>query len=205
MGDCPKQRISGEGGPRRHQSPLPKLLRSFDLPSRGRLTPGLGAMDSEARPPGPLSPLGLGVTAAVVAIDQIAKLVVMAQLPEGQPIPVLPILTLFHTRNTGIAFSMFEGTGFGLVALPLVVTAVVLIFWARNRDGGRLAAAGFALILGGAIGNLIDRIRLGYVIDFLLLHLGNWTLFVFNLADAALTLGPLLLIVVFLRPTKQSA
>ena len=100
---------------------------------------------------------------------------------------------------------MFENTGFGLVALPLAVTAVVLVFWVRNRDGGRLASAGFALILGGALGNLIDRLRLGYVVDFLLLHLGDWTLFVFNLADAALTLGPLLLILAFLRPAKHSS
>ena len=72
----------------------------------------------------------------------------------------------------------------------------------RNRDGGRIAAAGFALILGGAVGNLIDRLRFGYVIDFLLLHIGDRTLFVFNLADAALTLGPALLLVVYLWPAK---
>jgi signal peptidase II len=158
--------------------------------------------DVAEKPPGPLSAFGLGIAAAVVVVDQFAKLVVEARLPEGEAIPILPILSLFHVRNTGIAFSMLEGTGFGLVLLPLVVTAVVLVFWARNREGGRLAAAGFAMILGGAIGNLIDRLRLGYVIDFLLLHFGDWTLFVFNLADAALTVGPALLLLIYLWPAK---
>ncbi len=163
----------------------------------------MAELHSTERPPGPLSAFGLGIAASVVIVDQIAKLIVQANLPEGQAIPVLPILTLLNVRNTGIAFSMFAGSGVGLVLLPLAVTAIVLVFWARNREGGRLAAAGFALILGGAIGNLIDRVRLGYVIDFLLLHFGDWTLFVFNLADAALTIGPAMLLLVYLWPAKS--
>ena len=165
----------------------------------------MAELQTHSRPPGPLSGFGLGIAGAVVAIDQIAKLIVEARLPVGQAIDVLPILTLLHVRNTGIAFSMLADSGIGLILLPLVVTAVVLAFWANNREGGRLAAAGFALILGGAIGNLIDRLRLGYVTDFLLLHFGTWTLFVFNLADAALTLGPVLLILAYLWPAKRTA
>jgi signal peptidase II len=160
---------------------------------------------SHSRPPGPFSVSGLAIVATVIVVDQIAKLIVAARLPEGQAIDVLPILTLLHVHNTGIAFSMLAGSGFGLILLPLVVTAIVLVFWARNREGGRLAAAGFALILGGAIGNLIDRLRLGYVTDFLLLHFGSWTLFVFNIADAALTLGPALLILAYIWPAKKDA
>ena len=163
----------------------------------------MAEIHSRARPPGPLSAFGLAIVAAVVVIDQISKLIVQARLPEGQPIDVLPILTLLHVHNTGIAFSILANSGFGLILLPLVVTAIVLAFWAHNREGGRPAAAAFALILGGAIGNLIDRLRLGYVTDFLLLHFGNWTLFVFNLADAALTLGPALLLLVYLWPAKK--
>ncbi len=171
-----------------------------------------------AKPPGPLSAFGIGIVVAVVVIDQLAKLVVQARLPEGQAIDVLPILTLLHVRNTGIAFSMFAGSGIRLVLLTLLITALVVVFWARSREGGRVAAAGFALIVGGAIGNLIDRLttgqsggslldrlNTGYVTDFLLLHFGNWTLFVFNLADAALTLGPALLLVVYLWPTTKDA
>lgn len=156
-------------------------------------------------PEGPLSPLGLGVVVAVVVLDQIAKFAAEAMLPLGEAIELLPILTLYRVANTGIAFSFFAGSGVALIILMLVVSAVVIGFWMRTREGGRLAAIGFALILGGAIGNLIDRVRLGYVVDFLLLHLGDWTLFVFNLADAALTLGPALLILVYLFPGKGTA
>ena len=82
--------------------------------------------------------------------------------------------------------------------MALAVTAVVVGFWVTTRDGGFLADLGYALILGGALGNLADRLRLGYVVDFLHLHLGERTLFVFNLADAALTLGPAALIAAYL-------
>lgn len=164
----------------------------------------MAEIHSRARPPGPLSAFGLSITVGVVVADQISKLIVEARLPEGHPVAVLPILALLHVRNSGIAFSMLANSGFGLVLLPLAVTAVVLAFWAHNREGGKAAAAGFALILGGAIGNLIDRLRLGYVTDFLLLHFGDWTLFVFNLADAALTLGPALLLVVYLWPAPAA-
>ncbi len=161
---------------------------------------------SHARPPGPLSAFGISIVVAVVVIDQLSKLIVQARLPVNHPpVDVLPILSLLHVHNTGIAFSMLANSGVSLIALPLAVTAIVLAFWAHNHEGGKPAAAGFALILGGAIGNLIDRLRLGYVTDFLLLHFGNWTLFIFNLADAALTLGPMLLLLVYLWPAKKDA
>ncbi len=166
----------------------------------------MAEIHSHERPPGPLSAFGLGIVAAVVIVDQIAKMIVVARLPVDHPaVDVMPILALLHVHNTGIAFSLLANSGVSLVALPLAVTAVVLAFWSHNREGGRLAATAFALILGGAIGNLIDRLRLGYVTDFLLLHFGDWTLFVFNLADAALTLGPALLLVVYLWPAKKDA
>jgi len=157
------------------------------------------------RPHGPLSVLGAGVVVAVVAIDQIAKAIAEATLPLGQMIDILPFLALYRVHNTGIAFSMFAGTGVPLIGLMLVVTAIVIAFWLQSRDGGRLAAIGFALILGGAFGNLIDRVRLGFVVDFLLLHIGETTLFVFNLADAALTLGPVVLLIVYLWPAMHEA
>jgi signal peptidase II len=117
-------------------------------------------------------------------------------------VELLPILTLYRVENTGIAFSFLSGGGLPLMALTLVIAAVVVGFWVRANDGGKIAAAGFALIVGGAVGNLIDRVRLGSVVDFLLLHFGERTLFVFNLADAALTIGPALLIVTYLFPAK---
>jgi signal peptidase II len=154
------------------------------------------------KPEGPLTFFGAAIVIATVAVDQVAKLVAVAQLPIGSPVELLPILTLYRVENTGIAFSFLSGGGLPLMALTLVIAAVVVGFWVRANDGGKIAAAGFALIVGGAVGNLIDRVRLGSVVDFLLLHFGERTLFVFNLADAALTIGPALLIVTYLFPAK---
>jgi len=157
------------------------------------------------RPDGPLSAVGLSVVVAAVALDQFAKAVAEAKLPLGEVYDVLPILALYRVHNTGVAFSMLAGgSSAALIVFTLAVAAIVTVFWVRSHDGGRLAAAGFALILGGAIGNLVDRLRLGYVVDFLLLHVGGWTLFVFNLADAALTLGPVLLVLVYLWPARTA-
>jgi signal peptidase II len=159
----------------------------------------------EGRPAGPFSPLGATTVLAVIAVDQVAKLWAATALTAGRAVDLLPFLALLRVENTGIAFSIFAGSGVPLVLITLVVTAVVIAFWLTARDGGRLASLGFALILGGAVGNLIDRVRLGYVIDFLWLHLGARTLFVFNIADAALTLGPLLLLLAYLWPVRRAA
>ena len=154
------------------------------------------------RPDGPLSVFGAGVVALVVAADQLAKALAEAALPLGLVIDVQPFLAFYRVHNTGIAFSMFAGSGVVLIGLMLAVTAIVVAFWLQGGDGGRLAAIGFALILGGAFGNLIDRLRLGFVVDFLLFHVGDTTLFVFNLADTALTFGPAVLLVVYLWPAR---
>jgi signal peptidase II len=156
------------------------------------------------KPDGPLSPLGAAVVVLTVIVDQAAKFAAIAALPPRQPIELIPgLLTLFRVENTGIAFSFLAGGGLALAALTVVIALVVAWFWVRAEEGGRLVTLGFALILGGAVGNLIDRLRLGSVVDFLYLHLGDRPLFVFNLADAALTLGPILLIAVYLWPGKE--
>ena len=158
----------------------------------------------DIKPDAPLSVLGLTVIAGVTVLDQITKLVADALIPLGSQIPLLPILSLYRVNNTGIALSFLTDSGAVPIVLMVVVTAIVLIMWQRSEDGGRLAAIGFALIIGGAVGNLIDRLRLGHVIDFLFLHLGRQPLFVFNLADAALTIGPALLVVLFLWPARSA-
>jgi signal peptidase II len=156
------------------------------------------------KPEGPLSILGLSIVAAVIVVDQVTKLIAEARLPLGESIDVLPILTLYLVHNTGIAFSALSGAGAGvLVGVTVAISIGVIAFWVRSHEGGRLVTTGFALILGGALGNLIDRLRFGYVLDFLLLHIGDRTLFVFNLADAALTLGPVFLIAAYLWPAAE--
>ncbi len=155
------------------------------------------------RPAGPLSPLGFLVTIGVVIIDQAAKVWATATLTPGVGIDVLPILTLYRVQNTGIAFSLFAGIGAVLTLFTIAITIGVVIFWMRSEDGGNVATIGYAAILGGALGNLIDRVRLGHVVDFLLLHFGGRVLFIFNPADAALTCGPVLLIVLYLLFAKR--
>lgn len=148
--------------------------------------------------------MGVSIIAAVLIIDQASKLLAELFLQQGDAIPLLPFLTLYRIHNTGIAFSMLAGFGpSALIWLMLAVSAVVLALWIAARDGGWPSTVGYALIVGGALGNLADRIRFGYVIDFLMLHIGDWTLFVFNLADAALTLGPVILLAVYLIPSDQ--
>lgn len=151
------------------------------------------------RPDGPLSWLGIAVILATIVIDQGSKHWAEASLAMADPIDLLPILTLYRIHNPGIAFSFLAGLGgLPLIAITAAVIALVLWFWWTAEEGGRWATVGYALIIGGALGNLIDRLLHGHVVDFLLLHIGDRTLFVFNLADAALTAGPAILVVVYL-------
>ncbi|MHA1559747.1 MAG: signal peptidase II [Alphaproteobacteria bacterium] len=159
-----------------------------------------------AKPPGPTSRLGIWVLAATLAVDQATKWIADASLELNMPADILPILALHLTYNPGIAFSFFTGANSSvLLAAVVVVTLVVLVLWARASEGGRLATVGFALIVGGALGNIVDRLIYGHVIDFLRLHVEDRDLFVFNLADFALTLGPIILVAAFIwgpRPKR---
>jgi len=139
------------------------------------------------------------IALAVVAVDQGAKLVVDARLPIGEWVDVLPVLALEHVHNTGVLLSLFADFGLGVVIVPLAATVAIVVLWVRTFDGRRTTAASFGLILGGALGNLIDRARLGHAIDFLSLHIEDQILFVFNLADVAVMLG-LSLLVVYAAP-----
>ncbi|MGE0280653.1 MAG: signal peptidase II [Rhizobiaceae bacterium] len=129
---------------------------------------------------------------AVVAIafDQWIKHLVETMLPMQQPIEILPFLALYRTYNTGVAFSMFSFVGDkGLILVSLAVIAFVLYLATRTAPGHILARIGFALIIGGAAGNIIDRSVFGHVIDYILFHTPGWSFAVFNLADAFITVG----------------
>jgi signal peptidase II len=160
---------------------------------------------------GPLSTFGMSIVLGMTVIDQGVKLLVQGyllsgvELPFGQTIPILPILSLYLTYNEGIAFSLLAGAGaLTLIAVTAAISIAVLWMWVRARENGLWAAAGYALIVGGAIGNLIDRIAYGHVVDYLLLHFGDWSFFVFNFADAALTLGPVCLIIGMLGSANRA-
>ena len=130
------------------------------------------------------------IVAVAVVLDQAIKAWVVAEMALGDAVELVPFLALYHARNTGIAFSMFDGVGgFGLALLALVVLAVVMVLWVKTPADRRLTHFGLAIIVGGAIGNLIDRVRLGYVVDYVYFHTPVWSFAVFNLADACITVG----------------
>jgi signal peptidase II len=135
------------------------------------------------------------VAIVAVVLDQAIKFVVETTMAMHEPIAVLPFLALYRTHNTGIAFSMMSDFGsIGLAVVTLAVTAFVFWIASRTDPAQRFARLGFALIISGAIGNLIDRVWLGYVVDYVLFHLPNWSFAVFNLADAFISVGAAMVI-----------
>ena len=130
------------------------------------------------------------VTALTVAADQAIKHLVEAYLPWQEMVPLVPFLALYRTYNTGIAFSLLDSVGdLGLLAVSAVVILFVLFLASRTERTNRLARLGFALIVGGALGNVIDRVTYGHVVDYILFHTPVWSFAVFNLADALITVG----------------
>ena len=135
------------------------------------------------------------LTIAAVALDQWIKHLVEIGLPMQQAVEIVPFLALFRTYNTGIAFSMLSSFGdVGLIVVSIAVAGFVLYLASRTHPRQVLARAGFALIVGGAVGNLIDRAVYGHVIDYVLFHTPVWSFAVFNLADAFITVGAALVV-----------
>jgi signal peptidase II len=136
-----------------------------------------------------------GLVAVAIALDQWIKYLVETRLALHEPVDLLPFLALYRTYNTGVAFSMLSSFGdTGLIVVSLAVIAFVLYLASRSAGEQWLARIGFALIIGGAIGNLIDRAVYGYVIDYILFHTPVWSFAVFNLADAFITVGAILVL-----------
>lgn len=132
---------------------------------------------------------------AAVGLDQWIKVLVETRLPMHEAVDVLPFLALYRTYNTGVAFSMFSWIGdTGLIIISLCVIAFVLWLARSAAPGNRLAHLGFALIIGGALGNIVDRTLFGHVIDYILFHTPVWSFAVFNLADVFITVGAFLVI-----------
>ena len=141
-------------------------------------------------------PRWLVISAGVIAADQLSKAAVVAAIPEGGGWIVTRFFSLVLTYNTGAAFSFLaSGSGWQrwLFTAIAVVAAIVIVSLLR-RGGGAVYCAGLALILGGALGNLYDRLAFGKVVDFLLFHYAGWAYPAFNVADSAITVGAALLI-----------
>lgn len=137
----------------------------------------------------------LWLSAGVIIVDQITKYLVASKLAYFASVPVIPHFNLVRMHNTGAAFSMFNTAPAAVfIVLSLVVSAGILVWLARNRIGQTRVAAAFALILGGALGNAIDRAVRGYVVDFVQFYVGDWSFAAFNVADSAITIGAGLLL-----------
>ena len=135
---------------------------------------------------------------AVFLLDQLVKywIVAVVRLEERLTIPVLPVFSLTWVENRGVSMGLLPADGalgrWLLVALTGVIACVVA--WWIRRETRALEQVALGLVLGGAIGNIVDRVRLGYVIDFIHLHVGTWSFYVFNVADAAISIGVALLL-----------
>ncbi len=156
------------------------------------------------REPGTRSWLGwLGLSAAIVALDLATKAWVSGAFHLGEVRYVAPFFNLVLAHNAGAAFSFLADAGgwqrWFFTVLTIGISAVLVVML-RRTEGNPWLSAAFALVLGGALGNLYDRVTLGYVVDFVQLHAGGYYFPAFNVADSAITVGVALLLWDSVRP-----
>lgn len=145
----------------------------------------------------------LWLSAIVILVDQVTKQLVVKSLAWYEVRPVLPHFNLIHAKNTGAAFSMLSNTPPVAFVLIGVGVSIGIMWWMRSNPRGQtFAAIGFALILGGALGNVIDRALRGHVIDFVDFFVGDWHFAAFNVADTAISIGAACLILDMFIPAK---
>lgn len=142
--------------------------------------------------------IGFILALVVIALDQYTKLMASNLLEYRVPVEITPWFDLMLAHNTGAAFSFLASAGgwqrWFLAVVALLVSAVVAVWLSRLRPEQRLLGLSLGLILGGGLGNLIDRVTLGYVVDFISWHYQNWYWPAFNIADSAICCGAVLLL-----------
>ena len=149
------------------------------------------------------------ISVAIVLLDQLSKLLVIRSMRLGQSVPILPgFFDLTFVLNPGAAFSLFatlpewiRHTFFVLISIAAAI--LIVVYRSRYVRENRLASASLSLILGGAIGNLVDRLRYGVVVDFLDAHVADYHWPVFNLADSAISVGVTLLLLEMLLEWRR--
>jgi signal peptidase II len=142
----------------------------------------------------------MAVAALVIVADQVTKWAIVEWVGLYEKVPLNSFINLTHQRNTGAAFSFLADAGgwqrWFFVVLATVVSAVIAVWlWRVRNERQAVLSAGLALVLGGAIGNLIDRLNYGYVTDFVQVWFGDWAYPSFNVADVGITVGAGLLII----------
>ena len=140
----------------------------------------------------------LGLSFLAVLLDQLSKLLIADNMQLYQSINIMPYVNLTYVHNTGAAFSFLSEAGgwqrWFFAALAIVIGSVIAVWLSRLKAHETLMAVSLSLVLGGAIGNLIDRLAYGYVIDFLDIYVQSWHWPAFNVADSAITLGVVLML-----------
>lgn len=144
-----------------------------------------------------LAMVGLGLL--VIVLDQLTKHWIVSFFsgrPDGYVVPIVgEVLSLIYVKNTGVAFSLFEGQAVMFLFIALAIGAISYLYWRSRETGSLLLKLSFGMVLGGAIGNLIDRFSHAYVVDFIHFQIPaiGFNFAVFNIADSAISIGVVLL------------
>ena len=140
----------------------------------------------------------LSLSVLTIILDQCSKLVVDGLMQLYESIPVMPYVNLTYVHNTGAAFSFLSDAGgwqrWFFAGLAALISVTITVWMAKLKQHETLLAVALALVLGGAVGNLIDRLAYGYVIDFIDVYYQTWHWPAFNIADSAITIGVVLMI-----------
>ena len=150
----------------------------------------------------------LGLALVVIVLDQLTKTLILGHFQLGDSLHVTSFFNVVRVHNTGAAFSFLAGAGgwqrWFFVTLGFVATGFI-VWMLRSHPAQKLFCLAVTLIMGGALGNVVDRLLHGYVVDFIQLHWGGWYFPSFNLADSAITLGAVLLILDEIRRVRRGA
>ena len=152
--------------------------------------------------------LWLGLALVVIVLDQLTKTLILGHFQLGDSLHVTSFFNVVRVHNTGAAFSFLAGAGgwqrWFFITLGFVATGFI-VWMLRSHPAQKLFCLAVTLIMGGALGNVVDRLLHGYVVDFIQLHWGGWYFPSFNLADSAITLGAVLLILDEIRRVRRGA
>ncbi len=152
--------------------------------------------------------LWLAFSMLIILIDQISKYWVSHSLTYGQPVAIMPSINFTLSHNTGAAFGFLNShSGWQIILFSAiaVIMSVIIVRWLwQLKPNQNLSALGLSLVLGGAIGNLIDRILHGYVVDFIAFYIKDWHFAIFNFADSAITIGAFFIILDMLLQKKPA-
>jgi signal peptidase II len=151
----------------------------------------------------------LNLSAVIILLDQLSKWIVSAQLDLYDSIAVMPSFNLVLAHNYGAAFSFLAGAGgwqrWFFTGLAIIVAVVLTVWMSRLKSEAKWEAISLALILGGAVGNVIDRVLHGYVIDFIDVYYGSYHWPAFNIADSAICVGAVMLIIDSFRKKPEAS